>query len=466
MKINSFPQLLSRIYLLILLISTLTFLKFLPIAVTAETPQAAFKFTPRLPYVNETIVFDASTSKPGDGSITLYSWNFGDNTTGTGVYVEKSYETSANYTVTLIVINSIGMSDYVSEQITVLPQPDGLTIDVFNQKGGYGRNQPSGDFAPGEIVELTALVTFQNEPAEYKPVSFEVRDAMDEVILYRSALTDENGMATINFTVYGECLPSIFGTWTVIVLTEVSGQKASDTLTFKVSGPYLDIFTQHPDPYSGRGPNEQSDAFAPQQEVILYGEAHYDCEPIEYKFVAFEVRDPNGEEVTYRTSPTNESGIAVTSFRLESNATFGIYTVFAIVEILGRNACDTLTFRVGWIIEILNVSTTSPSGVAKSIFAKGEHICFNVTAKNIAFTSKMVTFTIATCDAENAPIGHIILQNWAASPGDSTIFLILIEIPKWAFTGLSTVYANAYTDLPTLGGVPYGPEASAIFTII
>jgi len=429
------------------------------------TVHADFTYTPLIPYVDDTVTFDASTSTSENGCITSYEWYFGDNTNGTGVIMNKVYEAAGNYTVTLNVTDNEGAKDTASKSITVVPDPDGPAIDLYNQRGGEGRNQPSGDFAPGEVVELTALLTYNNEPVRYKPVSFEVMDAMGEAVIYRSAMTDENGLAKINFTLYAECLPHLFGTWTAVALGSVSEQNVSDTLTFKVSGPSLDVFTQQPEPYRGRGPNECSDAFAPQEEVILYGEVHYNCEPVEYKFVAFEVRDPTGEMIDDRSSATDQYGIAMTSFRLASNATFGIYTVFATVEVLGRIANDTLTFRVGWIIGNLKVMPVDETGAAKTFFARGEHICFNLTAENIAFTHRVVTFTVVTYDECGVPIGCVVLHGFIIRPGASKIFMISVQIPGWAFVGAAFVYANAYTDLPTAGGVPYCPEVSTAFTI-
>ena len=61
-------------------------------------------------YVGESITFNASLSKPGcNGThaipITLYSWNFGDNTilNGTGPVATHTYASVGNYTVTLTV---------------------------------------------------------------------------------------------------------------------------------------------------------------------------------------------------------------------------------------------------------------------------------------------------------------------------------------------------------------------------
>jgi len=428
-------------------------------------PHASFTHIPLAPYVNDIVTFNASMSTSDNGYIISYEWYFGDGTNGTGMVINKVYEAAGNYTMTLTVTDNQGAKDTALELIMVVPDPEELAIDLYNQRGGQGRNQSSGDFAPGEVVELIALVTYNDEPVEYKPVSFEVMDAMGEAVIYRSAMTDENGLAKINFTLYTECLPHLIGTWTAIASTSVSEQNASDTLTFKVAGVFLDIFTQKPEPYSGRGPNQPSDAFAPQEKVIIYGEAHYNCEPIEYKLVAFEIRDPTGNAIDYRENETDQYGITMISFRLASNATFGIYTVFGSVEILGEIATDTLTFRVGWIIENLELVTTDETGAPKTIFARGEHIYINLTAKNIAFTDKIATFAILAYDVNIVPIGLTVLDDFVLGPGVSQICMISIEIPPWTFLGVATACANAYTDMPADGGTAYCPEISTTFTI-
>lgn len=354
----------------------------------------------------------------------------------------------------------------VAQTLRISFAEEGPVIDLYNQKGGQGLSEPSGNFAPGEIVKLTALLTYSGEPVEYKLVGFEVKNSVGEIILDRGNMTDANGLAKINFTIRGECLPKVFGTWTAIALASVSGQTVNDTLTFKVTGPYLDVYTQKPEPHSGKGPNEPSDMFARQEEVILYAEAHYDCEPIEYKFVVFEVTDPSGEMLIDRTNATDQYGIATTRFRLASNATFGTYIVLARVEILGKIANDTLTFNVGWIVEITNVETVDQYGNPKNNFARGEHIYFNLTAKNNALVPKITTFTANVYDEQHVPIGHFVFHGWMIPPNTSKILIICLQIPKWAYLGIATMYANAYTNLPVAGGVSYCPEVFVMFMIV
>jgi len=360
----------------------------------------------------------------------------------------------------------LGIIMLATSQAPSTVSADTLTLDLYNQRGGLGPNQPSGSFAPGENVELSALLKYNEDPVENKPVGFEVRNPTGEIVLIRSDMTNANGIAKINFTVTGMCFPELFGQWSALAVSTVSGLIANDTLTFNVTGPYLDLYTQKPEPYNGIGLYQPSDMFARQEEVILYAEVHYDCEPVEYKFVAFEVRDPNGTVIIYRTNATDENGIATTRFRLASNATFGTYFAIATVDISNKTAYDTLTFKVGWIVELIGIETVDQYGNAADIFARGEQIYFNLTAKNMALISKAATFTITIYDECNVPIGQVILHNCVLTPGPAKTFLFNTKIPRWASIGSAVVFANVYTDLPYLGGVPLYPEKSTTFVIV
>jgi len=433
-------------------------------------PYAKFMYTPINPYVNHIVYLDASTSKPNGGYIINYEWDFGDGTNGTGMYTTKIYIEPGNYTVTLNVTDSEGEKDTAWKLVNVLPDPDGVSIDLYNQKGGEGLNEPDGNFTLGEMVILSALLLYNNVPVQNKLVGFAVLDPTGEVVLDRSNLTDKNGLATINFTIPALCLPNVFGTWIAVSTASVSEIIVSDTLTFQVKGPYIDVYTQK-EPYSGRGPRAPSDAFAPQEEVILYAYVSYSCEPEQNKPVVFIIFNPKGEIIVERTAFTNSVGIANTTFRIPwpcedpEETIFGTWKVLARISILNQTAEDTLTFQVGWIIEVVEVETVNATGMAKNIFTRGEQIYFNLTVKNIAFVSKTATFTIVIYDERSVPIGHATLHSWVIQSGSSQFFIVDSRIPKWAYLGIASVYANAYTNLPQLCGVPYCPEITSTFLI-
>jgi len=228
----------------------------------------------------------------------------------------------------------------------------------------------------------------------------------------------------------------------------------------------IDVYTQK-EPYSGRGPNQPSDAFAPQQMVILYAEVTWNYEPVAGKPVAFQATDPNNITVTSRTAETNEYGIAETNFTIASDATFGIYTAIGSVTVSEKEAKDTLTFEVGWIIQLIKIDTLDENGDPKSLFTIGEYMCSNLRIKNIAFTTRNALLTINIYDECNVTVGLAYLQ--LAVPVGTHEFSLLqlgVKLPEWCFIGRAKVFACALTDTASNNGVPYCPEISTEFLII
>jgi len=87
-----------------------------------EKPIAAFTVTPEELCQGSNTVF-ADASLPA-GSITDWSWNFGDGSTSTGPTPTKKYNDPGNFTVTLIVKNAAGCtSDPTPHPVTVHYQP-------------------------------------------------------------------------------------------------------------------------------------------------------------------------------------------------------------------------------------------------------------------------------------------------------------------------------------------------------
>jgi PKD repeat protein len=90
-------------------------------------PQASFAFWPAVPYLNQTVNFDASFSTPegfGD-QITSYKWDFGDGTkiTKTTPTITHAYLTAKTYTVTLNVTDNEGLWSTTSKPLTVILPP-------------------------------------------------------------------------------------------------------------------------------------------------------------------------------------------------------------------------------------------------------------------------------------------------------------------------------------------------------
>jgi len=182
------------------------------------------------------------------------------------------------------------------------------------------------------------------------------------------------------------------------------------------------------------------------------------------KFVAYVVSDPEGNHVATGTVLTDVTGIARVSFTLPP--VFGTWSAIAVVEIAGQIVNDTLTFRVGWIVEIVSLSTINENLQPQTEFGRGSCVGVELVIRNIAMISKNVTLTVVAHDNSTAPMNSLVLNDFKVNPGETHVPIYCeLQIPKWAVVGLATVSANAYTAPLALGGKPYCPEVSARFLI-
>jgi len=90
---------------------------------TGTGPSVSFTATPLTGQVPLTVTFNASaTAYPGH-SLTSYTWNFGDATTGTGITTTHTYGTAGTYTVVLTVIASDNTSRTANQSIIATSVP-------------------------------------------------------------------------------------------------------------------------------------------------------------------------------------------------------------------------------------------------------------------------------------------------------------------------------------------------------
>jgi PKD repeat protein len=93
-------------------------------------PRAAFTVSPEDPLPLQDVSFDASGSTDPDrqdaegnalqcGAACTYRWDFGDGTTGSGVFTTHKYKASGNYQVRLTVTDARGASGAVAQPLTV-----------------------------------------------------------------------------------------------------------------------------------------------------------------------------------------------------------------------------------------------------------------------------------------------------------------------------------------------------------
>ena len=84
------------------------------------------------------------------------------------------------------------------------------------------------------------------------------------------------------------------------------------------AGAVIDLFTDK-EPFDGKGANQSSDAFEPQELVVLYALATYNQGPERNLPVAFEVNGPPNAYENFSTvgsGRTNDTGFADFAFRI------------------------------------------------------------------------------------------------------------------------------------------------------
>lgn len=72
-------------------------------------------------FAGETLQFNASLSEDPSGTITSYDWNFGDNTTGSGISPGHMYMSTGTFTVNLTVTGSTGRTGSFHHIVIISP---------------------------------------------------------------------------------------------------------------------------------------------------------------------------------------------------------------------------------------------------------------------------------------------------------------------------------------------------------
>jgi PKD repeat protein len=160
-------------------------------------PTANFTFTPQEPFVNQTVNFNASTSQPNGGTITNYTWKFGDGQNSTGASTSHSYLQEGTYRVELTVTDSEQLTDTTNILILVKLQPESsLSISAAPTILTLGQTTTiTGTLNPA-LEDITVTMNYKLETA----TTWSVLD---------NEITNANGQYSCNWT------PTSTGTYEV-----------------------------------------------------------------------------------------------------------------------------------------------------------------------------------------------------------------------------------------------------------
>lgn len=258
----------------------------------------------------------------------------------------------------------------------------------------------------------------------------------------------------------------IFTVFFVLVSANMSKISYSQGSPVKV-----DVFTQK-EPYSGKGPNMPSDAFGPENIVVLYALVTRSDSPVDNILVGFDVKMPNNAHFSI-SARTNMSGIATVNFTITTpplnvseSDIFGKWVVTAGVLFESEVYQDTLSFKVDWIVKLLSVKTIDENLTDRDHFGIGGDVGLNITLRSIAMTLRNTNISILIKDALGVGANFSKIQDFAVQPNEKVIFLYCkATLTKSAYIGPATVFISAFTTADNETAVPYCPTISTTFMI-
>jgi hypothetical protein len=253
----------------------------------------------------------------------------------------------------------------------------------------------------------------------------------------------------------------------LIALTVPNFLLVTSTSASSEPGIFLDLFTQKA-PFDGRGINQPSDTFGPQEQVILFALVLRDGAPVNGTLVTYEVLGPlndSGDIRFFQTVETNSSGIARTEFSLavvNQTEAFGTWTATASIQVEGKTYSDTLTFKVDYIIKIISIRTLNGNLTQTRNFGEGGYVGFEIALENNARIKKNTTLAITVFDELGVPVSSSQIHDLTIPPSQRIqYFYGSIPIPNLAVPGNATITAIALENTM----VAYSPQVSADFSI-
>ena len=238
-------------------------------------------------------------------------------------------------------------------------------------------------------------------------------------------------------------------------------------------GRMIDVYTQYPAPFGGQGPYTPSDMFGPQSVVTLYAEVTYNYYPVNNKDVGFEIEGPFDQEtgqplpryeIWKLSARTDKNGTAWISFQLpwpcdDPEGLFGKWKVTATVDICEEVVMDVVTFDFQYIVTWVDVTVDREP---LKEYKHCEWVEITITFKSKAQLPRDVLITAVLQDNLQTLVGFDMV--WTTVGGAEPCHWICYEVTlsihvvQWVFAGPAWIHVNAFTEDPTVGGVPYCPE--------
>ncbi len=163
-----------------------------------KPPRAVFSATPTTGNTPLTVSFNASGSSDSDGTISSYTWQFGDGSLASGVSTTHTYTDLATFTATLTVTDNDGAKSSTTTSITVAPEsaPPEFNIELgeISVNSNWARVKITSSFQnpiviagpPSSVDSSPCVVRLRN----ISPTGFDIKlsewEYLDESHAYES----------------------------------------------------------------------------------------------------------------------------------------------------------------------------------------------------------------------------------------------------------------------------------------
>jgi hypothetical protein len=221
----------------------------------------------------------------------------------------------------------------------------------------------------------------------------------------------------------------------------------------------------------GEGINMPTDLLWPQKGMTVYAKVQYNMWPEQQKDVAFELVDPHGNVWAMFSNRTDSNGLTQIFFRLpwpcdDPEYYFGVWTVYATVDIACHVYNDTMQFKYNYRVTIFKTT------LDKVEYAHTEYIQETIYYGTLAIHPFDVLFTATATDVTGVPFAFSAVwqtvgdQNIWCNWQNGTVTLPLY-IPKFARAGYpANVWAEVLGNWPNNGGEAYFNADPEPFTIL
>ena len=172
-------------------------------AANAPQPPVASAGGPYSGTEGTAVQFDGSGSMDPDGTISSYSWDFGDSSAaGTGVMPTHTYSAAGNYTVTLTVTDNSGMTGSSTAMANITAATTGTpapaTADKFNQycSACHGTNNSGGSAGPVKGTSVSSINSAINNVGSMNSLSSLSSADIQDISSYLSGTGTGTGTGT------------------------------------------------------------------------------------------------------------------------------------------------------------------------------------------------------------------------------------------------------------------------------